>query len=153
GPRDDDRDRRAVAQCCALDRRPSGVPREGISPLRRCGPRAPRSRRSRACGLPRARRRLIAVVEATLFTRQLIFDGGVNGMVFGLVAMCVVLVYRSTRVINFAVANLGLLGAGLMALLAAQYDIPFWIAAAVGLVVGVVYGALIELTVIRRLFT
>jgi len=53
-------------------------------------------------------------VIATLFTKQLLFDGVVSGMVFGLVAMGIVLVYRSTRVINFAVANLGLLGAGLL---------------------------------------
>ena len=49
------------------------------------------------------------------------------GMVFGLVAMGIVLVYRSTRVINFAVANLGFLGAGLFALLVAQYNVPFWL--------------------------
>jgi ABC-type branched-subunit amino acid transport system ATPase component/ABC-type branched-subunit amino acid transport system permease subunit len=86
------------------------------------------------------------------FTRQLLFDGLVNGMVFGLVAMGIVLVYRSTRVINFAVANLGIIGAGLFALLVAQYSVPFWIAAAISMIVGVLYGAIIELAVIRRLF-
>ena len=93
------------------------------------------------------------VVVATLFTKQLLFDGVVSGMVFGLVAMGIVLVYRSTRVINFAVANLGLLGAGLFALLAAQYGVPFWLALAAGLAVGTLYGAVVELAVIRRLFT
>src|SRR4051812_23121155 len=90
---------------------------------------------------------------ATLFTRQLLFDGVVQGMVFGLVAMGIVLVYRSTRVINFAVANLGIIGAGLFVLLVAQYDVPFWIAAVIGLVVGTLAGAIVELVVIRRLFT
>ena len=90
---------------------------------------------------------------ATLFTRQLLFDGVVTGMVYGLVAMGIVLVYRSTRVINFAVANLGFIGAGIFALLVAQYGVPFWIAAVVGLVLGFAYGAVIELIVIRRLFT
>ena len=51
---------------------------------------------------------LAAVLEGW-FTRQLLFNGLVNGMVFGLVAMGIVLVYRSTRVINFAVANIGFL--------------------------------------------
>ncbi len=92
-------------------------------------------------------------VLATLFTGQLLFDGLISGMVFGLVAMGIVLVYRSTRVINFAVANLGIVGAGLFALLAAQYGVPFWIALAAGLVVGTLYGAAVELAVIRRLFT
>jgi ABC-type branched-subunit amino acid transport system ATPase component/ABC-type branched-subunit amino acid transport system permease subunit len=92
-------------------------------------------------------------MTATLFTRQLLFDGVVQGMVFGLVAMGIVLVYRSTRVINFAVANLGIVGAGIFVLLVAQYHVPFWLAAFAGLVVGIAYGAVVELVVIRRLFT
>ncbi len=90
---------------------------------------------------------------AILLTRQSIFDGVVQGMIYGVVALGIVLVYRSTRVINFAVANLGLVGSGLFALLNRQYNVPFWIAAAIGLFVGVLYGALIELIVIRRLFS
>ncbi len=54
--------------------------------------------------------------------------------------MGIVLVYRSSRVINFAVTSLGFIGAGIFALLVAQYGVPFWIAAAVGLVLGVVRG-------------
>ncbi len=92
-------------------------------------------------------------VLGALYTRQLLFDGVISGMVFGLVAMGIVLVYRSTRVINFAVANLGIIGAGLFALLVAQYSVPFWIAVVIGLVVGTLYGAIVELIVIRRLFT
>ena len=53
---------------------------------------------------------MVAMV-ATLFTRQLIFDGLTNGLIFGLLAMGIVLVYRATRVINFAVGNMGLVGA------------------------------------------
>ena len=44
----------------------------------------------------------------TLVTRQLVFDGFVSGLVFGLLALGIVLVYRATRVINFAVGNMGL---------------------------------------------
>ena len=96
---------------------------------------------------------MLAAVFEGWFTRQLLFNGLVTGMVFGLVAMGVVLVYRSTRVINFAVANLGFLGAGLFALLVAQWNLPFWLAAPIGLIVAIIYGATIELIVIRRLFT
>ena len=42
-------------------------------------------------------------VLAIWTTRQLWFDGLVNGMVFGLLALGIVLVFRSTRVINLAV--------------------------------------------------
>ena len=91
-------------------------------------------------------------VLATLLTRQLLFDGLVSGLVFGLLAMGIVLVYRATRVINFAVGNMGMVGAGLFALLVVQYSTPFWIAAVASLAVGTLYGAVIELGIIRRLF-
>jgi ABC-type branched-subunit amino acid transport system ATPase component/ABC-type branched-subunit amino acid transport system permease subunit len=93
------------------------------------------------------------MVVSTWITSQLVADGAVNGLVFGLLAMGIVLVYRSTRVINFAVGNMGMVGAGLFALLAVQYNVPYWIAALVGLGVGTLYGAVVELMVIRRLFT
>ena len=89
---------------------------------------------------------------AAWYTQQLIFDGFVNGLVFGLLAVGIVLVYRATRVINFAVGNMGVVGAGLFALLDIQYNLPFWLAAGIGLAVGVVYGGVLEIAVIRRLF-
>ncbi len=89
---------------------------------------------------------------ALTITRQVLFNGVVQGAVFGLLAMTIVLIYRSTRVINFAVGNMGLVGAGLLVILNVNYGVPFWLAAAMGLAVGVIYGAIIELIVIRRLF-
>src|SRR4051794_28082871 len=86
-------------------------------------------------------------------TRQLVFDGVVNGMVVGLLAMGIVLVHRSTRIVNFAVANMGLVGSALFALLNLRYGVPFWIALAVSLVVGAGFGAVVDLVVVRRLFT
>jgi ABC-type branched-subunit amino acid transport system ATPase component/ABC-type branched-subunit amino acid transport system permease subunit len=92
------------------------------------------------------------MLVATWITRQLAFDGLVSGLVFGLLAMGIVLVYRSTRVINFAVGNLGMVGAGLFLLLAVQYSVPYWLAGVAALAVGTAYGAVVELVVIRRLF-
>lgn len=86
------------------------------------------------------------------FTTQLVFNGLVNGLVTGLLAMGMVLVYRSTRVVNFAVGNLGVVGASLLALLALNYDVPYWPALAVALLAGTAFGAVVELIVIRRLF-
>ena len=85
-------------------------------------------------------------------TSQLLFNGIVTGMVFGLLAMGVVLVYRSTRVINFAVGNMGVPASALMALIVINYGFPYWIALAIALVVGTGIGAIVELAVIRRLF-
>src|SRR5579875_3020626 len=60
-------------------------------------------------------------------TKQVVFDGLVNGLVIGLLAIGIVLIYRATRVINFAVGNMGLVAAGLLALMDVQYRVPFWI--------------------------
>jgi len=86
-------------------------------------------------------------------TRQLVVDGSINGLVYGVLAMGIILVYRSSRVINFAAGNLGLPGAGLVALLHLRYDVPIVVSLAAGLVVGAVFGAAIELSVVRRLFS
>src|SRR3954454_8577147 len=91
-------------------------------------------------------------MTAALFTRQLIANGFISGLVFGMLALGIVLVYRATRVINFAVGGMGLVGAGLLALLTLQYHVPYWLAVLAALAVGTLYGALLEVTVIRRLF-
>ena len=44
---------------------------------------------------------------ATVVTWNLVFKGVVGGLITALVAMGIVLVYRSSRVINFAVGNMG----------------------------------------------
>ncbi|MBB4980965.1 ABC transporter permease subunit [Streptomyces nymphaeiformis] len=85
-------------------------------------------------------------------TRQLAVDGLVDGLVIGLLAMGVVLVHRSTRVINFAVANMGLVGSALFSLLAVRYGVPFWPALLISLVAGTAFGAVVDLAVVRRLF-
>ena len=59
------------------------------------------------------------VLASTWITDQLVFDGFVSGLVIGLLAMGIVLIYRATRVINFAVGNMGPVGASLLALLVA----------------------------------
>ncbi|GMU77604.1 MAG: ABC transporter [Acidimicrobiia bacterium] len=92
------------------------------------------------------------LLATTWITRQLVFDGVVSGLVIGLLAMGIVLIYRATRVINFAVGNMGLVGASLLAHLVVNWDVPFWLAAPAALAVGVLYGVVIELIVVRRLF-
>lgn len=87
------------------------------------------------------------------FTRQVIFDGLASGAAIGLLSIGIVLVYRATRVINFAVGNMGLVGTALLALLVDKYHQPFWFAVIVAVVVGAIYALAIELVVIRRLFT
>ena len=90
--------------------------------------------------------------DETCITRQIVADGIVRGLTYGLLAMGIVLVFRSTRVINFAVGNLGLPGALLFALLVKNWVVPLWIALVIALIAGTLLGAVIELGVIRRLF-
>ena len=93
------------------------------------------------------------MVLAAWITQQLVFNGAVTGLVIGMLAMGIVLIYRSTRVINFAVGNLGLPAAGLFALMQIDWGFPFWIGLATALLIGTLAGALVELTVVRRLFS
>ena len=83
---------------------------------------------------------------------QLVFNGLTVGLVYGLIGMGVVLIYRSTRVINLAVGNMGLPAMGLMAIMVVNYDFPYWIALVVALAVGAIGGGALELAVVRRLF-
>ncbi|MBL8774998.1 MAG: ATP-binding cassette domain-containing protein [Acidimicrobiales bacterium] len=89
---------------------------------------------------------------ASLYTPQVLFDGLIQGLVYGLLAMALVLVFRSAKVVNFAAGNIGLVGAGLFVLCDVQYGIPFWLSLAIALGVGTLYGAVVELVVVRRLF-
>jgi ABC-type branched-subunit amino acid transport system ATPase component/branched-subunit amino acid ABC-type transport system permease component len=89
---------------------------------------------------------------ATWITTNLVFQGFVNGLVVALLALGVVLVYRSTRVINFAVGDLGVPAAATLGAMVAVYDWPFWPAAICALAIGTLSGTIVELAVIRRLF-
>jgi ABC-type branched-subunit amino acid transport system ATPase component/ABC-type branched-subunit amino acid transport system permease subunit len=82
---------------------------------------------------------------------QIVYDGIVQGLAIAVIAVGVVLVYRATRIINFAVGNMGVIGAVTLSLLVLQYDVPFWLALGIALVIGLVFGAAVEMTVIRRL--
>ena len=89
---------------------------------------------------------------ASVFTANLLFIGLINGLSVALVAMGIVLVYRSSRVINFAVGDLGVPAAALLAVMAGKHHIPYWPSLIGALLIGTFSGAIIELAVIRRLF-
>jgi ABC-type branched-subunit amino acid transport system ATPase component/ABC-type branched-subunit amino acid transport system permease subunit len=88
----------------------------------------------------------------TFYTSNLLFIGLINGLSVSLIAMGIVLVYRSSRVINFAVGDLGVPAAALLAVMASKEHIPYWIAVIGAVIVGTLSGTVVELAVIRRLF-
>ena len=92
------------------------------------------------------------VTAGITITRQVVYGGFVNGLSIGLLALGVVLIYRSSRVINFAVGALGAFSAALLALLVVQYHWNFWPSALVAVVAGGAFAAAIEASVITRLF-
>src|SRR3954453_16235821 len=89
---------------------------------------------------------------ATVVTWNLVFKGVVGGLITALVAMGIVLVYRSSRVINFAVGSIGLPAAALFAVMVGVHGWPYWPALAAPPAVGTLTGVIVELAVIRRLF-
>ena len=139
----DDRHRRAVAERRAGDRRPGDLPREGPGALRGAGRRAAPNGTTwpgPCSSAPRAAERC-----SPRSSPPAVFDGVVTGLVYGLLAMGIVLVYRATRVINFAVGNMGLVGAGLFVLLVVQYDVPVLARRSSRSCVGTCTGRVIEL--------
>jgi len=88
----------------------------------------------------------------SFITPQLLLNGVVDGLIIGVLAMGIVLIYRTTKVINFAVANMGLVASGLQADLVIDYRLPFVAALPISLAVGTLFGLLADRIVIRRLF-
>ena len=91
------------------------------------------------------------MLAVTWLNSQIVFDGIVQGLGIAVIAVGVVLVYRATRIINFAVGNMGVVGAAVLSLLVVQYHVPFWVGLAVALVLGLAFGAVVDLAIIRRL--
>ena len=91
------------------------------------------------------------MLAVTWLNSQIVFDGIVQGLGVAVIAVGVVLVYRATRIINFAVGNMGVVGAAILSLLVVQYHVPFWLGLAVALVTGLAFGAVVDMAIIRRL--
>ena len=80
-----------------------------------------------------------------------LLQGLILGLNYGLLALGLILIYRTSRVLNFAHGQLGVVSAVLLAKLVVDFHIAYWPAALAVLVVGAGIGALTEL-VLRRLF-
>ena len=86
------------------------------------------------------------------YSWQLFYQGLVNGIIVAGLAAGLVLVYRATRIINFAHAAIGVFAASVGGLLVDLYGWNFWVSMILVVVLGALVGGLIELTVVRRLF-
>jgi branched-chain amino acid transport system permease protein len=78
-------------------------------------------------------------------------NGLIVGVLYGLVAMCFVLIYKASRVVNFAQGELLLLGAWVCWGAVVKLGLPFPVAFLLTLVFSVVLGILIQVVVLRPL--
>ena len=85
-------------------------------------------------------------------TLEVVTIGMLTGLTYAVLAAGLVLVYRATRVINFAHGEIGAFGAAVLAKLVLDQHWNFFIALPLVLVLGGVIGAGIELGIVRRLF-
>lgn len=79
--------------------------------------------------------------------------GGVVGILYGLVGMGLILVYRANRIISFAQVGLGLVPALAALLLVTNHGWPYFAAVALALAGAAALGALIEVLIMRRFLT
>lgn len=77
-------------------------------------------------------------------------SGASVGVLYGLIAVGLVLVHRTHRIINFAVAAIGALPAVAALLLMAGHGLPYGAGFLLAVVGGLALGALVEVVVIRR---
>ncbi|GAC1532921.1 MAG: hypothetical protein NVS3B12_11630 [Acidimicrobiales bacterium] len=80
---------------------------------------------------------------------RLYLFGLANGALYGLIAVGIILIYRTNRIINFAAAGMGAIPGVLCVLLNLKFHFPYFASLILALVLGVGLGALIDLVVIR----
>ncbi len=82
---------------------------------------------------------------------QLLINGIIVGMLYGVVAMCFVLIYKSTQVVNFAQGEFVVLGAWACLWLVSDMGLPFAAAFVFSLVFMTIFGLVIQVVVLRPL--
>jgi ABC-type branched-subunit amino acid transport system ATPase component/ABC-type branched-subunit amino acid transport system permease subunit len=119
-----------------------------LPPLK-VAPKALRTLGFSAAGLVLA----LVVARLTEFETPLpvIALGSIIGITYGLLAVGLVLVYRSNRIINFAHGEVGAFAAAIFGLLTVKYGLPYYLILPLGLLVGAATGAAAEVGVVRRL--
>ena len=82
---------------------------------------------------------------------QVLLSGAMRGLAVGVLAVAVILIYRSCRVINFAFGELGALAAAVFVRFVVNWNWNYYAALVVMAVGGALLGALLELGLVRRL--
>jgi branched-chain amino acid transport system permease protein len=80
---------------------------------------------------------------------QLLVNGAIVGTLYGVVAMCFVLIYKSTQVVNFAQGEFLLIGAWVCWALLVKFNLPFWFGFPITLVFMMIFGIVLQVVVLR----
>lgn len=105
-----------------------------------------------AIGVAVAVRVLRATTDLKLETPgAVLLLGVIIGMTYGLLSVGLVLVYRTNKIINFAHGQIGAFGAAFFGLAAVKWNIPYWAAFPVAIVLAGGVGYVTETAVVRRL--
>ena len=82
---------------------------------------------------------------------QLLLNGVIVGTLYGVVAMCFVLIYKASRVVNFAQGEFLIIGAFACFWLVSEFEMPFAAAFLFTMLFMAVFGAAIQFVVLRPL--
>ncbi|WP_375749292.1 branched-chain amino acid ABC transporter permease [Vibrio sp. HN007] len=82
---------------------------------------------------------------------QLLINGVIVGMLYGVVAMCFVLIYKSTQVVNFAQGEFLLIGAWVCWATLVYLELPFVIGFLLTLAFMMIFGIAVQTIVLRPL--
>lgn len=88
--------------------------------------------------------------DGVLNSLPTITNGGSQGTLYGLLAVGLILIYRTNKIINFAVAAVGAVPAIFAVLLVLTKGVPWIVAFPLALAGGVLFGALVDVVIIRR---
>ena len=77
--------------------------------------------------------------------------GAITGMTYGILAVGLILIYRSNRIINFAHGEIGAFAAALLGVSVTRWHVPYWVAFPLALAIAGGVGAASEVIVVRRL--
>jgi len=80
-----------------------------------------------------------------------IINGALSGLLYALVAMGFVIIYRSARVFNFAQGEVVIVGAFLFWTFAQYLEFPLWLSLILSFAISLVLGLLIERVILRPL--
>ncbi|PWC76744.1 branched-chain amino acid ABC transporter permease [Azospirillum sp. TSH64] len=80
---------------------------------------------------------------------QLLVNGLIVGALYGVVAMSFVLIYKASRIVNFAQGEFLLIGAWTCWWLLTHWQLPFWIGFPITLAFMLAFGVILQIVVLR----